>query len=560
MVRECQSLQKDAMKKDSASKHHNSIDDSSTLSGMLRMIPQRIVCDRLVRIYVDNFENALRVLHIPTFLTECDNFWTSQKDSTTTFTDFIPQLCITMVIASSLDGPTTVESEMPEKDFGASEACDMVRRWTDGLKGKQRIKLSTIRTQTLLVLAHQTRHKRAEEIWSETGALVRSAMIMGLHRNPTEFPDLTRFEQEQRRRLWMTIAEIDLQVSMTCGMPSMIRGADFEWSIPANVNDKDLFEDMALPPMQQSSDEWTDSSCQVALANSLPLRLDAMGIVSNIRLEADCEEILKHARKIEEYLRDLPAILKPDSTSDQANDGSGRLFGRTLLDVYLRRVVLYIYRRLAWLGSAEARTACVRSSLIILSHQDAFDPNVADLDVINSKQYWDLFYTFCKVDIVQAALSVCSEIKAMTHISSSPSNRMTSSKDKERTHNQLMPANSLENTSAWTKASLTRIVENAVDGLVRRAGKLGSDLKDPVCISIILQSVRTNGSAVSKELLMREGLITVVNGYRQTLKDEVNTGYSASKAKNTVMKHLLSPLISFVDRSLGITPIYFNNS
>lgn len=541
MARECQSLQKDAIEKHMASERYSSLDDSSTLSGMLRMVSQRNVCDRLVRIYVDNFENALRILHIPTFLTECENFWTSQKDNTRAFTDFIPQLCITMVIASSLDGPTTVESEMPEKEFRASEACDMVRRWMDGLKGKHRIKLSTLRTQTLLVLAHQTRHKRAEEIWSETGALVRSAMTMGLHRDPTEFPDLTRFEQEQRRRLWITIAEIDLQVSITCGMPSMIRGADFEWSVPANVNDKDLFEDMALPPMQQSSDEWTDSSCQVALANSLPLRLDAMGSVSNIRVEMDCEEPLKHARKIEEYLRDLPAILKPDSTTDQTNDGSGRLFGRTLLDVYLRRIFLHIYRRLAWLGSAEARTACVRSSLIILSHQDTFDPDVADLDVINSKQYWDLFYTFCKVDIVQAALSVCSEIKAMTHISSSPSNRMTSGKDNGRPHNQVMPAISLGNTSAWTKASLTRIVENAVDGLVRRAGKIGSDLKDPVCISIVLQSVRTNGSAVRKEVLMREGLNTVVNGYSQTLKDEVNTGYSASKAKDNVMKRLCVP-------------------
>lgn len=540
------------MKKHMASDRNDSLNDSSALSGMFEMIPPRIVCDRLVKIYVDNFENTLRVLHIPTFLTECESFWTSQKDSIIAFADFIPQLCITMAIASSLDGPTTIASRMPEKYFGATEACDMVKRWLDTLKGKQRIKLSTIRTQTLLLLAHQTRHKRFEEIWSETGAVVRSAMTMGLHRDPAEFPDLSMFEQEQRRRLWMTVAEIELQISMMCGMLSMIRGADFEWSVPANVDDTDLLEDMASLPLQKSSHEWTDSLCQVALANSLPFRLEAIGSLNNFRVDAGYEEVLKHTRRIEEYLRDLPAILKSDNTSNRSNDGSGRLLGRILLDVYLRRVLLCIYRRLAWFGSNEARTACVRSSFIILSHQDAFDPNVADLDVINSKKYWDLFYTFCKVDIVQAALSVCSEIKAMTHIPSSPSNKMTPSKDKERQHNQVVPTDSLENTSAWTKASLTRIVENTVDSLVRRAGKLGSDLKDPVCISIVSQSVRTNSSTVNQKVLMREGVVTVVNGYQQALKNEANTGYSASEAKNNVTMAILSPLISSADRSLGI--------
>ncbi len=530
------------MKKHMASKYNVPLDDSP-LSKLAQMIPPQVVCDRLIRIYVDNFETAMRVLHIPTFLTECEHFRTSQKDSIMEFADFIPQLCITMAIASSLEDSTNVESTMPENHFDPWGACDMVTSWLESLKGKQRIKLSTIRTQTLLVLAHQTRHKRVEEIWSETGALARSAMTIGLHRDPADVPNLSTFEREQRRRLWMTIAEIDLQVSMTCGMPSMIRGADVEWCVPANVNDKDLFEDMTLLPMPKPSNEWTDSLCQASLAKSLPLRLEAMGAVNNTRIDADYEEMTKHTTKVEEYLQDLPTFLKCDTGSNPSIDRSGRLLARILLDVYHRRVLLCIYRQLAWLGSSEARTACVRSSLIILSHQDALDPNVADLNLIGSKKYWDLFYTFCKIDILQAALSVCSEIKAMTHTSSPTSSGMAPSEDRTRSHNQLVLRNLPEKRSAWTKASLTRSVENTIDSLVRRAGKLGSDLKDPVCISIVLQSVRTNNSAVNKEDLMREGVITVVNRYQQNLKDEAHTSYSADKPKYNVTMPGLLPLM-----------------
>lgn len=536
MFRECQSLQKNVVKKYMPSKRDGPLIDSSVLSQMFGMIPARVVADKLVRIYIANFENTLRILHIPTFLRECERFWTHESDSITVFAVFIPQILITMVIASCLDDSIDVEDDMTEEHFDISGVCDLVQDWLNSLHGKQRVNLSTIRTQTLLLLAHQTRLKRIEETWSEVGALVRSAMTTGLHRDPAAAPDISVFEGEQRRRLWITIVEMDLQISMNCGMPSMTRVADFGWCVPSNVDDVDLFEEMTSIPMGKSSDEWTDSLCQVTLATSLQWRLEATDHVNNIGGEVDYQEQVDYCRNAEELLRDLPPILKYDHISDQYNDGSGRLLGRIMLDVYLRRMLLYIYRTLTVLGFPDARTACVQSCLVILSHQDAFDPNVADLDVINSKKYWDLFYTFCRNDVVQAALSVCSEIKAMSQLSSSSSSRVTPSGLTGRTHSHFVPANPMERASAWPKANLTRTTENAVESLVRRAGKLGSDLKDPLCISIVLQSVRSNSFTSNKQSLMREGAVSVIKACRQNLRNKATTGYNAGEPNNTVTK------------------------
>ncbi len=137
-------------------------------------------------------------------------------------------------------------------------------------------------------------------------------MTTGLHRDPAAAPDISVFEGEQRRRLWITIVEMDLQISMNCGMPSMTRVADFGWCVPSNVDDVDLFEEMTSLPMGKSSDEWTDSLCQVTLATSLQWRLEATDHVNNIGGEVDYQEQVDYCRNAEELLRDLPPILKYD--------------------------------------------------------------------------------------------------------------------------------------------------------------------------------------------------------------------------------------------------------
>ena len=525
MVKDCESIRKAVLKKDLNHRHNDSLGNSFALNEMLRMIPTRVVCDRLVRLYIDNFEHTSRILHFPTFLEDYKLFLAAQKDGSNVRADpLLPQMCLIMAIASSLYDPIAMDSENPENYFDTSKACGLVRHWLENLHGKNRMKLSTIRTQTLLLLAHQISLEPAEETWSESGALVRSAMNIGLHRDPAESPSLSVFESEQRKRLWMTIAEMDLQISMTCGMPCMIRGVNVDWCVPANVNDIDLFEGMTKLPPNRPSEEWTDSACQIILAKSLPSRLDTIATFNNSRIGSGYDQTLKNCKKIEEDVRQIPDILqiKCHKPSASDSDGPGRLLGRILLDVYRRRIPLSIYRQLALLGSHEARNACIHSSRIMLSHQDAFDPHVADLNIIKSERYWDLFYTFCKTDIVQAAISLCMEIMAMTQPSSSSNNEIGSSEGGETQNNQIIQVNPLETTSTSSKASLTRSIENTICSLASRIAKPGSDLKDPVCITIILQSIRTNNPTINKEELMRVGVVSIIKECRQRLQDDAN--------------------------------------
>lgn len=69
----------------------------------------------------------------------------------------------------------------------------------------------------------------------------------------------------------------------------------------------------------------------------------------------------------------------------------------------------------------------------------------------------------------------------------------------------------------WTKHSLTRIVENTLSSLIQHLSEFSSDLKDVLPLSIVLQSVRSNGSPADKRQMMITGADRILQACRTTL-------------------------------------------
>ena len=243
---------------------------SSAYAKMQEILPSRSVCDRLVGSYVYNGEKSVRILHIPSLLRECQQFWEDPESLVSLIPGFIPQLFAVMLIGSSWDPSGYFPAKLAEHNLTKVAVCKMITVWLDGLNWKRHTELATLRIQTLLLLANQLcLALPLETIWKSSAELVRSAMTMGLHRDPSEFPEISIFEGEQRRRLWMSIVELDLQGSLISGCPGMVRQGDYTCAPPANVDDLQLFEEMIEYPASKPIEEWTDTSCQVVLARSV---------------------------------------------------------------------------------------------------------------------------------------------------------------------------------------------------------------------------------------------------------------------------------------------------
>jgi hypothetical protein len=308
-------------------------------------------------------------------------------------------------------------------------------------------------------------------------------MMAGLHRDPSEFPDIPIFEGELRRRLWMTIVEMDLGTSLINGMPVMLHFGDFTCGPPSNLDDLDLFDNMTELPESKSLEEVTESMFQVALAESLPLRLRAMSL-SATQL-GNVEELI-HA--LERHIRQLPSNLAPE---DGRNEDFGQLLGTVMINVHIRRVLSHLYRSsISWSDFATGQTAAgLQSSLAVLSYQKFFDPDTLGSKPDDREKYWNLFHILGRNDIMQAALDVCLYVQVPGLVS-------------------------------WTKASLLLAIDDTISSLMRRISRNGSDIKDITRLSVISQLLKSQFTQGDSEDMMKEGTQSVLMACRRAAGQE----------------------------------------
>ncbi|KAJ5758050.1 uncharacterized protein N7511_006744 [Penicillium nucicola] len=490
----------------------------------------------LVAVYTTNFEKTLRILHIPSFLRQYEHFWASPEDESYLSSPFIPQLTAVLAVSVIWGEASSKMENITSWEYLRLNAVSLLQVWLQKLPRKHRTELTTLQIETLILLARQLRLTSAEESWKAAGSLVRSAMVMGLHIDASTSTKLSVFQAEIRRRLWITIAEMDLQASITSGMPIMTPLVDFTRLSPANLNDVDFDESSTEIPAPEALETPTDTLALVILARTLSHRVSAMNFIQQSSPGMDLNERLQHGKTLEECLRDIPYPLKIDHTSN--NDTmSPILLNQVLLDLYIRRPLLCLYRPVNTDNNQDhtslqiIQRACLNSSLIILSYQDYFDPNLADLDAQNSHQYWDIFYTFCKNDILCAALGVCEYMR-----------QKIPTTDQYSSNGSLDP--NIEN-QPHSKASLTRLVENTLDSLSRRIGEAGNNVKDILLLAVVLQSVRGHGSPETKDRWLIQGAKKALSACRQYLLPAVTDqnsafGYQTQESVGSSGNHLVS--------------------
>jgi hypothetical protein len=90
--------------------------------------------------------------------------------------------------------------------------------------------------------------------WFLLGLIVRTAIRMGYHRDPSRFPNISPFEGEMRRRVWLIIIHLDAKAATEMGLPRMIQKDQYDTKEPRNLLDKDFGENsLQIPPSRDDS-------------------------------------------------------------------------------------------------------------------------------------------------------------------------------------------------------------------------------------------------------------------------------------------------------------------
>ena len=254
-------------------------------------LPSREVADRLFDCYLRTSESIYRVLHIPSFRKDYDAFWVSGNPSNA---NFLAQLQLVLVIGS------TTSDEHFSLRSSAIQWASAAQAWLSQPKFKARLDLQSIQTQLLFVLAQEKVAVGGDPTWILAGALIRKAVYIGLHRDPSYLPASSTFAVEMRRRLWNTILEVALQSSLTSGGPPFISLDDFDSATPSNLDDDQLQADR---PVLQPVDHFTHVSLAILLRKTFPQRLAVVKFLNDLvsartyretlRLDAELREAYK---------------------------------------------------------------------------------------------------------------------------------------------------------------------------------------------------------------------------------------------------------------------------
>ncbi|EMR65557.1 putative zn2cys6 transcription factor protein [Eutypa lata UCREL1] len=262
---------------------------------MADILPRKAVCDQLVHVYIRGTETIFRMIHIPSFMQQYNMYWDGHAQPDV----FLAQLLSILCVGYRFIGPGKGLA-YDREGIHIPTACALVRTWLDGLRGKQLAEFSTLQCEILQLCAQRMINPQNQESWTHLGLIVRMAMTMGLHRDPSEFAQkMSPFWAELRRRIWYTILEFDIQMSTQCNLPCSIRHGDFTCRPPRNLNDEDLWPDMAELPEPKPIEQDTDCRIQTFAASTMAARFRVADLLNRIDSLRDYDQVLELGKELE---------------------------------------------------------------------------------------------------------------------------------------------------------------------------------------------------------------------------------------------------------------------
>ena len=313
------------------------------------------VADNMVKLYLESFEPAMRVLHIPSFWAEYRKVVESPQ---TAKADSLLKVLLVVGLGSSL-------TPDPAFRIRVQQWLQAAQIWLSGPLEKDRLSISGIQIYCLTLLGRQVLAIGGDLVWTSTGSLINRAMQMGLHRDPKYLPPMSPIQAEVRRRLWATILELTVQSSLDAAMPPRISLDEFDTEAPSNIDDDEINESTTAMP-QRPKESYTECSLQIALLESVPTKLKVLRALNGLHSEISIEDVLALSSEMTSMLQKCGQLVRE-------NKGKGLdSFHSNLIDYLVRRFMIPLHCAFACKASANplfqsSRKICLDTALALIS-------------------------------------------------------------------------------------------------------------------------------------------------------------------------------------------------
>jgi hypothetical protein len=345
-----------------------------------------------------------------------------------------------------------------------------------------KIDLQMLQTQCLLLVARLGIASDGDIAWASMGSLIRSSMTMGLHRDPTRFRKCPPFYAELRRRLWVTIIELDLKISLDRGVPPSVDLDECDCDLPSNWNDSDLVPDMEHNPAPLSTALYTQNFYQTLLMKTLPLRYRIARKINTLRFNLSYDDALKMGDVLSRSMQSASSLFEDNAPSTLPEEASRHQFAQSLHLFIMRKFLLALHRPFSLSvvrlpKCSYSRKVCLEESLGIISQmelplspEDIQYPHITQL---GSGMFRD--------ETFHAAITVCVELSLQA-------NEMRNS-----TSSGMDGVNSsvLMSMIQSQQGVMMQAIERTADNFGRRVGTGGKGCKPFFFLNIVMASVKS---------------------------------------------------------------------
>ncbi|KAL5051286.1 hypothetical protein BDW71DRAFT_51493 [Aspergillus fruticulosus] len=290
-------------------------------------LPPKGIADELVDCYLRTIETIFRVLHVPTFKSEYDALWVSDARPSTAYT---VQLKLVLAL-----GAVTYDERFSMRASAVRWVFE-AHTWLSDPDFKPQLNIQCLQSRILLLLAREIINVGGDSSWISAGSLLRTALHMGLHRDPSVLPPRSALAAEMRRRLWNTILELSLQSSISSGGPPLISLGDFDCAPPGNFDDEQL---LAEDPVPKADDQYTQTAIARALREIYPQRLAIAKFLNDLSSYGTYEGTLRLDAELRESYRAICRTLR----GYPSNGPSPSQFERCVLDFIIHYYVCCLH-------------------------------------------------------------------------------------------------------------------------------------------------------------------------------------------------------------------------
>ncbi|KAI0002842.1 fungal-specific transcription factor domain-containing protein [Xylariaceae sp. FL0662B] len=200
------------------------------------------------QVFIENVDPLVKILHVPSM----DKIIRELRSNMQDISPGLEALMFSIYYAAI----TSMEDAEVKMNFNAEKAhlINKYRFATEQALAKANFlvtsELITVQAFTLFLFLVR-RYDDTRFAWTLTGLAIRIAQSLGLHRDGSNFDDLSPFDIEMRRRMWWSICILDLRSAEDQGTELTIAERTYDTKFPLNVNDTDINPDMTEMPEER---------------------------------------------------------------------------------------------------------------------------------------------------------------------------------------------------------------------------------------------------------------------------------------------------------------------